>query len=122
MAHNKVIFGNTTLIDLSSATATAADIKKGKTAWDKNGNLITGTYEEQIVTRTTYSENITSGTKYTKQLTDYNQSTSWVDAFINGLALQDSEFTVSAAGLFSLVNTLTGTGNTIKVIHWKQGS
>lgn len=76
----------------------------------------------KILTRETFSESITSGTKYTKQLTGYNASTSWIDAFINGLALQDSEFTVSAAGLFSLVNTLTGSGNTIKVIHWKQGS
>lgn len=120
MAHNRVVFGNRTIIDMSGVTVTAADIKKGKTALDKDGNLITGTYEEQIVTRTTYSESITSGTRYTKQLTGYDASKSWIDAFINGLALQDSEFTVSTAGLFSLVNTLTGSGNTIKIIHWKQ--
>lgn len=43
MAVNKVIYGNTTLIDLTSDTITAADLASGKTAHDKSGAVITGT-------------------------------------------------------------------------------
>lgn len=39
---NKVIYGNTTLIDISSDTVTASDILTGKTAHDKSGAPITG--------------------------------------------------------------------------------
>lgn len=40
---NKVVFGGTTIIDLSSDTITAADLTRGKTAHDKSGNAIVGT-------------------------------------------------------------------------------
>lgn len=40
---NKVIYGNTTLIDISSDTVTASDILTGKTAHDMSGAPITGT-------------------------------------------------------------------------------
>lgn len=43
MAVNKVIYGNTTLIDLTSDTITASDLASGKTAHDKSGAVITGT-------------------------------------------------------------------------------
>lgn len=43
MAINKVIYGNTTLIDLTADTITAADLKQGATAHDKSGAVITGT-------------------------------------------------------------------------------
>ena len=39
---NKVVYGNDTLIDISSDTVTAADILTGKTAHDKSGAPITG--------------------------------------------------------------------------------
>lgn len=39
---NKVIYGNTTLIDISSDTVTASDILTGKTAHDKSGAPIMG--------------------------------------------------------------------------------
>lgn len=42
MAINKVIFGNTTLIDLTSDTITAADLQSGVTAHDASGAVITG--------------------------------------------------------------------------------
>ncbi len=43
MAISKVIFGDTTLIDLSPDTVTAEKILTGFTAHDAEGNLITGT-------------------------------------------------------------------------------
>lgn len=43
MAVNKVIYGSTTLIDLTSDTITASDLASGKTAHDKSGAVITGT-------------------------------------------------------------------------------
>lgn len=41
--YNKVIYGGTTLIDLTGDTVTAADILTGVTAHDKSGAPITGT-------------------------------------------------------------------------------
>ena len=43
MAKNKIIFGGDVLIDLTSDTVTAADLKKDVTAHDKSGAVITGT-------------------------------------------------------------------------------
>jgi len=43
MAISKVVFGNTTLIDLTSDTIAAADLAYGKTAHGADGSLITGT-------------------------------------------------------------------------------
>lgn len=40
---NKVIYGGTTLIDLTADTITAADLAEGVTAHDKSGAPITGT-------------------------------------------------------------------------------
>ena len=39
---NKVIYGNTTLLDLTADTVTAEHLEKGYTAHDANGNSITG--------------------------------------------------------------------------------
>lgn len=43
MAINKVIYGGNTLIDLTSDTITADQLKSGVTAHDKSGAVITGT-------------------------------------------------------------------------------
>lgn len=43
MAVNKVIYGNTTLIDLTSDTITAGDLAQGVIAHDKSGAVIAGT-------------------------------------------------------------------------------
>ena len=42
MAKNKIIYGNTVLIDLTSDTVTASDLAYGVTAHDKSGAVITG--------------------------------------------------------------------------------
>ena len=43
--YNKVVYGGTTLIDLTSDTVTAAKLYKGTTAHKKDGTVITGTAE-----------------------------------------------------------------------------
>lgn len=40
---NKVIYGNTTLLDLTADTVTAEHLESGYTAHDADGNAITGT-------------------------------------------------------------------------------
>ena len=55
MAVNKVNYGDTTLIDLTSDTVTAENLIKGVTAHNKAGNKITGTY-----TKPSGTVNITS--------------------------------------------------------------
>lgn len=43
MAYNKVIYGDTTLIDLTADTVSADKLERGITAHDKTGEIITGT-------------------------------------------------------------------------------
>ena len=43
MGINKIQYGNTTLIDLTSDTVTADKLMQGYTAHDRTGALITGT-------------------------------------------------------------------------------
>lgn len=45
---DKVIYNNTTLIDLTECTVDTSSLLEGKTAYDKSGNLITGTLEQGI--------------------------------------------------------------------------
>lgn len=42
MAINKVVYGDQTLVDLTSDTATAEDVAQGKTFHDASGQLRTG--------------------------------------------------------------------------------
>lgn len=43
MAYNKVVYGTTVLVDLTTDTVTANSLDSGVTAHDKAGNRITGT-------------------------------------------------------------------------------
>lgn len=49
MEVNKVIYGNQTLIDLTSDTISAEKMFKGTTAHDKSGSSIIGTAEVTVV-------------------------------------------------------------------------
>lgn len=55
MAINKVVYGTTVLVDLTSDTVDASHLAKGYTAHDAGGNLIVGTLEQQG------SDNLLSG-------------------------------------------------------------
>ena len=60
MAINKVIFGNETLIDLTSDTVDAAHLLTGKTAHDKSGAVINGacTYDADTSDATASADEI----------------------------------------------------------------
>lgn len=52
MAISKVVYGATTLVDLTSDTVTADKLAKGYTAHDKAGNAVTGTAEVKVTGET----------------------------------------------------------------------
>ena len=68
---NKVVYGDTTLIDLTSDTATEADVMSGKTFHKANGELATGTAstgkpeQSKTVTATTSQQTVTPDSGYT---------------------------------------------------------
>ena len=70
---NKVIFGNETIMDVSDATAEAADILEGKTAYAANGEKVTGSYVDRSPKIMTITEASVSqyGTAMLNQI-DYN--------------------------------------------------
>lgn len=63
MAISKVVFGNTTLIDLTSDTITASDLASGVTAHGADGSLITGssTKDSDTTDATAVASEILSG-------------------------------------------------------------
>ena len=68
MAINKVVYGNTTLIDITNTTATAADVASGKVFYGANGEQLTGNYAVSLqsltVTPTETSQTITADSGY----------------------------------------------------------
>lgn len=48
MENNKIISGGKVLIDLTSDTVTASDLKVGVTAHDKSGAVITGSFDVDV--------------------------------------------------------------------------
>lgn len=62
MAVNQIKFGNTTLIDLSNDTVTAADLASGKTAHDRTGTQITGTASGGCTVKSTTAKTSSNAT------------------------------------------------------------
>ncbi len=80
MANNQVYFGNTKIIDLTDATATAADIATGKTAYGKEGTLLTGTMQGSswtLLNETTTTKIQTTSTSATYYGTISLTATAW---------------------------------------------
>ena len=70
MAINKVVYGDTTLIDLTSDTVTADKLITGIVAHDKSGAVITGTApavsnQNKSITPTRSTQYVTSDPEYT---------------------------------------------------------
>lgn len=63
MANNKVIFGNQTIMDISDATVTAAKLLAGETAYNRDGEKITGTcdFDMDTSSATATAEEVLSG-------------------------------------------------------------
>lgn len=63
MAINKIVYGDTTLIDLTSDTATASDVASGKKFHDRTGAQVTGsnTYDSDTSDATAAAGDILSG-------------------------------------------------------------
>lgn len=63
MAINKIVYGDTTLIDLTSDTATASDVASGKKFHDRTGTQVTGanTYDSDTSDATAAAGDILSG-------------------------------------------------------------
>lgn len=61
MAINKVIYGNTTLIDLTSDTVTASDVSNGITFHLADGSIDTGTAVQATATVSGTTLTLTDG-------------------------------------------------------------
>ena len=89
MAVNKVVYGTTVLVDLTSDTVTADTLKKGSTAHNSAGELITGTMP--TATQATPTISVSSGGLITASST---QSAGYVEA---GTKSATKQLTVQAA-------------------------
>lgn len=64
MSVNKIIYGNTTLIDLTGDTVTASDVASGKTFHGKDGAQTTGTFTPTSITPSSSAPAMTANNVY----------------------------------------------------------
>lgn len=65
MAVNKVIYGNTVIIDITDSTIKSSDLRDGVTAYDKSGTKIIGSLDADVtVTDFTGTVTLISGDDY----------------------------------------------------------
>ena len=105
MGVNKVVFGAVSIMDISDSTVTADTLAKGKTAYDKKGDKITGTMESGIDTSdaTAVASEILSGkTAYAKG--------SKVTGTMPTQTLPTPTIEVSSGGLITAKDSLTASG------------
>ena len=62
MSVNKIVYGGTTLIDLTSDTVTANTLLNGTTAHDRSGQRVTGTVTFQTIHTGTTEPSASIGT------------------------------------------------------------
>ena len=94
MGVNKVVFGDETLVDLTSDTVTPDTLVKGATAHDASGERITGTYEGEDVSAETadYTEKLSAQDELLLQIKD-----TLAVKFARPSALQNKTVTPSAS-------------------------
>jgi len=68
-----------------------------------------------------YSLDVTSGQKFTFTVPDYDAEENEIEAYLNGLRLTETEYTITDAGLFTLTATLQTAGNQITIVRWFRG-
>lgn len=92
MAINKVVFGNTTLIDLTGDDVTASDVLSGKIFHLPSGVISTGTMENVKHTTKTITPYTTAKTYLPSDDGDYNYYT---QVTVNAIAYTETD---NAAG------------------------
>ncbi len=65
MAVNKIVYGTTVLVDLTSDTVTADKLAKGVTAHDKRGTKVTGTLS---IEKENWTFTLSNGSTVTKEV------------------------------------------------------
>ena len=83
---NKIIYGNETLIDLTSDTATEADVASGKTFHLAGGEQAIGAFSASAKTKTASL----SSSKRTISFTGLEKEPSWFVAILNGVSTRTS--------------------------------
>ena len=114
MAKNKIIYGNTVLIDLTSDTVTASDLAYGVTAHDKSGAVITG--ESTKDSDTTDADAAASEILYGK--TAYVNKNKLTGSMPNRGAVTGSISTV--AGTYSIQNGYHDGSGTVSIDSTEQ--
>lgn len=100
---------NKTLITLENLATYTAQVK----------SLISGAGGG--ISRDVYAFTAQSSGAYQTTIPDYDASSCFVDAYLNGLLLTpSSEYTVSSAGVFQTVNTVNSGGEVVIVV-WRTG-
>lgn len=68
-----------------------------------------------------HSLDVTSGQRFTFTVPDYDAEENEIEAYLNGLRLTETEYTITDAGLFTLTATLQTAGNQITIVRWFRG-
>ncbi len=111
MSVNKVIYAGNTLIDLTSDTVSESSLLKGRTAHDKSGKVITGTYEAGEAVENILEDGFSSGD--VTYVESYNQivATNNTTGQILTKVFTDDSITVTLTENDSVIGTLTKTYN-----------
>lgn len=75
-----------------------------------------------VPTETHYRVELTAGQAYTFTVPNYSLTNSLVEVYLNGLRLiPTNEYTLSTAGIITLLQTVTTSNNILHVVHRKWG-
>lgn len=94
MAKNKVVFGNTTIMDITDTTAEAADVAAGEVFYDRGGNRTVGTGN--------YMDKVSNPTADNILITDTNGQAQDSGVPIEDVVTTDDLATDSTAGILKI--------------------